>query len=213
MTLTQISVLLAVVDSGSFTVAGKQRFMSQSAVSQAIAALEEELGIPLLQRERRKEACLTPVGERIVTRMRAILHEVNAVKELAEQEKRLPARQLRVGSFPSVCASILPYVVRYFEMHHPQVKIIPHEANSAEIIDAVRSQQLDAGFVHFPVREMYSFPVYKDKFTAVVPDNHLFSQRTSLQLEDLFEEALIISKGRYEMSIMSLFAEQNITPK
>ncbi|MBV8042964.1 LysR family transcriptional regulator [Pluralibacter sp.] len=212
MTLTQISVLLAVVDAGGFTQAGKRRFMSQSAVSQAIATLEAELGVPLLQRERRKEACLTPAGERIAARMRAILHEVNAVKELAEQEKRQPVRQLRVGSFPSVCASILPYVVRYFETHHPQVKIIPHEANSAEIIEDLRSQQLDAGFVHFPVPEMYSFPVYKDKFTVVVPEEHPFSQRASVQLEDLFDEALIISKGRYELSIMSLFEEQNITP-
>lgn len=212
MTLTQISTLLAVVDCGGFTEAGKQRFMTQSAVSQAIAMLEDELGVKILERERRKEIKLTAVGERIVRRMRAMLDEMNAIKELAEQEKCMPSRELRIGCFPSVCACILPQVVRYFEQHHPQVRIIPFEANSADIVASLRQKTIDAGFVHFPVADMYTQPVYKDKFTVVVPDDHPFSRRPFVTLDELCNEALIVSKGRYEMSIMALFKEQNYTP-
>lgn len=187
--------------------------MTQSAVSQAINALEEELGVVILVRERRKAITLTAVGERIVSHLRRLAHEVNAVKEIAEQEKQSPLRLLRIGCFPSICACILPQVVRYFETYYPQIKIIPHEANSTEIIESLRQDKIDIGFVHSPVPNMYSLPVYKDKFTVVVPENHPFAQRDSVKLEELFSEPLITSTGRYELSIMTLFKEHNITPE
>ena len=59
MTLTQINSLLAVLDYGGFTEASKRLFMTQSAVSQAIAALEQELGVNILLRDRRKAIQLT----------------------------------------------------------------------------------------------------------------------------------------------------------
>lgn len=108
MTLTQIHALLAVLEYGGFTEASKRLYMTQSAVSQAISALEEELGVDILIRERRKEIELTAAGSRIVRHLRAIQRDVNAVKEIAEQEKKNPARTLRIGCFPSACACILP---------------------------------------------------------------------------------------------------------
>lgn len=213
MTLTQINALLTVLECGGFTEAGKRLFMTQSAVSQAIAALEEELGVAILLRERRKAISLTPAGDRIVAHLRRLMSEVSAVKEIAEQEKKTPLRLLRIGCFPSICASVLPNVVRYFEQHHPHIKIVPHEANSAEIIDAIRDQHIDAGFVHIPVEGMFTTPVYKDRFTVVVPENHPFATKKQISLSALRDEPLIVSKGRYEMSIMSLFAGMNITPK
>ena len=213
MTLTQVHALLTVLECGGFTEAGKRLYMTQSAVSQAIATLEEELGVPILMRERRKAITLTVAGVRIVTHLRRVMSEVSAVKEIAEQEKKTPLRQLRIGCFPSICASLLPEVVRYFEQHHPNIKIVPHEANSAEIIDAIRENNIDAGFVHIPVEGMFVAPVYKDRFAVVVPDNHPFAGRKNLSLNALFDEPLIVSKGRYEMSIMSLFAGMNITPQ
>ncbi|HFZ8994240.1 TPA: LysR family transcriptional regulator [Citrobacter freundii] len=212
MTLTQIHALLAVLEHGGFTEAGKHLFMTQSAVSQAISALEEELGIAILIRDRRKELQLTLAGNRIVAHLRAVVREVNAVKEIARQEKNNPTRTLRIGCFPSVCACILPRVIRYFENHYPHIKIIPYEENSTAIIESVRNESIDVGFVHFPVSGMYSFPVYQDKFTVVTPENHPLARRKTVSVEALVGEPLIVSKGRYELSIMSLFKERHIEP-
>ena len=213
MTLTQINALLTVLEYGGFTEAGKRLFMTQSAVSQAISALEEELDVAILLRERRKAVCLTPAGERIVAHLHRLMSEVRAVKEIAEQEKQTPLRLLRIGCFPSICASVLPAVVRYFEQHHPNIKIVPLEANSAEIIEAIRHNKIDAGFVHIPVEGMFATPVYKDRFTVVVPEHHPFAAKKRVSLSALRDEPLIVSKGRYEMSIMSLFAGMNMTPQ
>ena len=213
MTLTQINALLTVLECGGFTEAGKRLFMTQSAVSQAISALEEELGVAIMLRERRKAICLTPAGARIVAHLHRLMSEVHAVKEIAEQEKKTPQRLLRIGCFPSICASVLPAVVRYFEQHHPNIKIVPHEANSAEIIEAIRNNDIDAGFVHIPVEGMFVTPIYKDRFTVVVPENHPFAAQKQVSLSALRDEPLIVSKGRYEMSIMALFAGMNMTPQ
>ncbi|EFB1499242.1 LysR family transcriptional regulator [Escherichia albertii] len=213
MTLTQINSLLAVLDYDGFTEASKRLFMTQSAVSQAIATLEQELGVNILLRDRRKTLQLTAAGNRIVHHLRAINREVNAVKEIAEQEKKNPQRTLRLGCFPSVCACILPVVIRYFEINHPNVKIIPFEENSTEIIDSVRNETIDAGFVHFPVSGMYSVPIYRDKFTVVLPPTHLLTNNSTITVDELMGKPLIVSKGRYELSIMALFKEKNITPQ
>lgn len=212
MTLTQIHALLAVLEYGGFTEASKRLYTTQSAVSQAISALEEELGVNILIRERRKDIQLTPVGIRLLPHLRTIIGQTNAVKEIAEQEKQNPARTLHIGCFPSACACILPGIIRYFEQHHPNIKIIPDEENSSAIIDSLQSGGIDAGFVHFPVSGMYCVPVYRDKFTVVVPEAHPLAAKATISVEELVGEPLIISKGRYELSIMTLFKEQGIEP-
>ena len=212
MTLTQIHALLAVLEYGGFTEASKRLYTTQSAVSQAISALEEELGVDILIRERRKDIQLTPVGARLVPHLRTIIGQTNAVKEIAEQEKQNPARTLHIGCFPSACACILPGIIRYFEQHHPNIKIIPYEENSSAIIDSLQSRNIDAGFVHYPGSGMYCVPVYRDKFTVVVPEAHPLAAKATISVEELVGEPLIISKGRYELSIMALFKEQGIEP-
>ncbi len=106
MTLTQINSLLAVLDYGGFTEASKRLFMTQSAVSQAIAALEQELGVNILLRDRRKAIQLTTAGHRIVQHLRAINREVNAVKEIAEQEKAEPSKNAETWLFPPASAPV-----------------------------------------------------------------------------------------------------------
>ncbi|MCF4043287.1 LysR family transcriptional regulator, partial [Escherichia coli] len=156
MTLTQINSLLAVLDYGGFTEASKRLFMTQSAVSQAIAALEQELGVNILLRDRRKAIQLTTAGHRIVQHLRAINREVNAVKEIAEQEKQNPQRTLRLGCFPSVCACILPVVIRYFEIHHPNIKIIPFEENREGANKRGNSSRLTQSFHFFMFEPIFS---------------------------------------------------------
>mgnify|MGYP000143386011 CR=1 FL=1 len=117
MTLTQIHALLAVLEYGGFTEASKRLYMTQSAVSQAISALEEELGVDILIRERRKDIQLSPAGVgSFHTCGRSCLNQRG--EEIAEQERQNPARTLRIGCFPSAYAC-------YFARHHPPLRTAP----------------------------------------------------------------------------------------
>lgn len=93
MTITQMTALLAVLDYGGFTEAGKRLFMTQSAISQAISAIEDELQVKIFIRQRARAIRLTPVGERIVSHFRKVMQEVSAIKEIAALEKN-PAGKL-----------------------------------------------------------------------------------------------------------------------
>lgn len=108
MTLTQIHALLAVLEYGGFTEASKRLYMTQSAVSQAISALEEELGVDILIRERRKEIELTAAGSRIVRHLRAIQRDVNAVKEIADKKKRTRPVRYGLAVFPAPAPAFYP---------------------------------------------------------------------------------------------------------
>lgn len=108
MTLTQIHALLAVLEYGGFTEASKRLYMTQSAVSQAISALEEELGVDILIRERRKEIELTAAGSRIVRHLRAIQRDVNAVKRLPNKKKRTRPVRYGLAVFPAPAPAFYP---------------------------------------------------------------------------------------------------------
>ena len=208
----QLSAFISVFEERNITRAAEQLSLTQPALSATVKALEEELGVAILVRERRKAITLTVAGVRIVSHLRRLMSEVSAVKEIAEQEKQNPIRTLHIGCFPSACACILPGIIHHFEQHHPHIKIIPYEENSTAIVDSLRSGDIDAGFVHFPVNGMYCVPVYRDKFTVVVPESHPLAANSTISVEQLVGEPLIISKGRYELSIMALFKEKGIEP-
>ncbi|MEI6962453.1 LysR family transcriptional regulator substrate-binding protein, partial [Escherichia coli] len=145
----------------------------------------------------------TSAAHPIMHHLRAINREVNAVKEKADQVKQNAQRTVRLGCFPSVCGCILPAVSRYFEIHHPNIKIIPFEENSTAIIDSLENESIDAGFVHFAVSGMYSVPIYQHKFSVVLPPYHALAKNSTITVEELMGEPFLISKGRYELSIMA----------
>lgn len=77
--LKQLKYFMTVVDCNSFTEAAEQCYISQSAISQQISALEQDLGVLLLKREKRKFS-LTPAGEYLYQQCRGLLEQVEAVK-------------------------------------------------------------------------------------------------------------------------------------
>ena len=196
MTLTQIHTLLAVLDYGGFTEASKRLFMTQSAVSQAIATLEQELGIEILIRERRKALQLTDAGSRIASHLRAITREVNAVKEIAEQEKHNPTRTLRIGCFASIARARLPELLRAFRELHPEIKMdvlvrgdeLPAALASGEIQLALVDEARAQGFDFLPLADT--------PLVAVVPPDFPWEGET-IPLERLLREPFLSSPDQY----------------
>lgn len=109
--LSQLQVLIAVADYGSFSEAALQLQLSQSAVSYAITTLEEELGISLFSRGR-YGAHLTPVGEQIVDRARQMLYLMADIVKQANLAKGLQGGLVRISAFRSARTHILHFAIR-----------------------------------------------------------------------------------------------------
>lgn len=98
MTITQLTVFLKIAETGSFTKADEELYMSQPAVSRAILSLESELDITLIIRDRKNGIIFTDVGKRMLIHIREILKGLEQMKQEAAAEKCLEVGTIRIGT-------------------------------------------------------------------------------------------------------------------
>jgi DNA-binding transcriptional LysR family regulator len=118
-----------------------------SAVSQQLAALEREAGVPLLERTGRRVS-LTSAGRLLVGHTEAVLERLElATAELAAARTGLAGR-LRIGAFPSAARQLLPRALAALAADHPRLEPMVDEADPADVAERVRTGDLDAALVH-----------------------------------------------------------------
>jgi len=118
-----------------------------SAVSQQLAALEREAGVPLLRRTGRRVA-LTPAGAALAEHTEAVLALLEAASaELAAASTRLTG-PLRIGAFPTAVRTILPTALVALGREQPGLELMVTELDPAAVPDALRTGALDVALVH-----------------------------------------------------------------
>jgi len=194
---SRLKVLQEVVARGSFSDAADALSYSQSAVSQAIATLEGELGAPLIERDRRgvrptaAGAVLAGHAEGILTRMDDAEAEVAAIAGGR-------GGRLRIASFPTAGATLVPEAVARFRTSHPGVEVSLAEGESEEIAPRLRGGDFDIVllFEFQGVGErlgagMRRFELLDDPLHLALPAEHRLAHKRKLALEDLHEEAWV----------------------
>lgn len=145
MDLRQAAYVVAVVDHGTFTAAAAAIPVSQPALSQAIAALERELGTPLFHRLGRSVA-LTPAGEAFVEPARRMLRDANLARRVVAEAADLQRGHLDLVALPTLVAEPLVALVGGFRRAHPGVLVRIAEPEGPDAIAArVRSGQAELG--------------------------------------------------------------------
>ena len=138
VTLTQLRVLLAIIDSGSFTMAAEQLGITQSGVSQAVAGLESALQSAVLVRDRHG---ITPtaLGEKVLSHARIALAHVECIQQEAAAAVGLATGRLRLGSVPSAATRLLPPLLHSFRRRHPSTELVLLEGTDQEVREWVLS--------------------------------------------------------------------------
>jgi len=169
MNIDQLEILLAVAEQGSFSEAGLSLSISQSAVSRAIAALEDELGVPLLLRGR-FGARPTLIGERVMLHARKILELRETIDYEVNLEKGLHRGKIRVASFRSAATHILPSKVAQFRNRFPDVEITITETDPLGVEQTLRTGQVDIGLVPLPRSEEFqTWEIARDEYVVLLP--------------------------------------------
>ncbi|HBB31313.1 MAG TPA: LysR family transcriptional regulator, partial [Cyanobacteria bacterium UBA8803] len=170
--ISQLRALIAVADCGNFSEAALKLDVSQSAISHAIASLEEELGVILLLRGRHG-AHLTPVGERIVAQARQVLQLLEAIVKEADREKGLHGGQVRIATFRSVATHVLPGVMARFLSNLPEIAVtITEHADYLGVEQALREGRADIGFTYLPAGEEFqTWEILRDEYIVLLPPN------------------------------------------
>ncbi|HEX5749336.1 MAG TPA: LysR family transcriptional regulator [Archangium sp.] len=120
--LDDMMVFLAVVETGSFTIAARQLGVRKSTVSRRVSALEERLGLELLQRTTR-HLRLTDAGERYHARCTRIAAEAHAAEEELRNERDVPRGTLRVSTEPLLAELLLPALLSPYLSRYPEVEV------------------------------------------------------------------------------------------
>lgn len=171
MDLAQLKVFKAVAEEGSVTRAAQRLNCVQSNVTVRLQQLEEELGVSLFHREKRR-LTISQEGVLLLDYSKRLI----ALAEEATQavKRREPSGPLRLGSMETTAAVRLPHWLAAFHQHYPKVNLTLHTAPSDEVLQQVLQYQLDAGFVAAPVEhpELFTRVVCREKLVLVTKLGH-----------------------------------------
>lgn len=142
MMLRQIKYFVSVVDCKSFTDAAEACFISQSAISQQISALEKDLGVQLLRRESRR-FYLTPAGEYFYRRGRELLREADTLRQETARIGEDEELHLSIGYPESYAGRELRRAIVTFTDTYPEVMVSVSDGTHEQLYDRLRSGQVD----------------------------------------------------------------------
>ncbi|MFC9774552.1 LysR family transcriptional regulator [Paenibacillus chitinolyticus] len=211
MTHSQLMLFVKIVETGSFTKAGEQLNMTQPAVSRAISALESELGVTLMIRDRKSGVILTDIGLRLLAIFRDILHGYNKVEQEVTAEKGFEVGTVRVGVFPIVSAHFLPKILRVIGEKYPGLTFELHEGTIDEIKKWLDSRMIDVGWIIPPINELETIPFFRDELCLLHRDDHPLQNRPTIHITDLDNEPMIVCKGGFVTPIYELFQQFGAT--
>jgi DNA-binding transcriptional LysR family regulator len=208
LNVSRLRVFVEVARHGSFSAAAEALSYTQSAVSQQIAALEAEIGMTLLER-RPRGARLTGAGQMLVAHAEGILARLHAAEEDLSAIAGLRGGELRMASFPTAGATLMPVAIARFRASYPEVRLTLAEGEPQEIAPRLHAGEFDlallfefsgpdegAGDAGAPGRDrdatrLKRVELLEDPMYLALPPAHPLASKRSLHLEELREEAWV----------------------
>jgi DNA-binding transcriptional LysR family regulator len=186
LNLRRIQTFLAVTECGSFRLAAEQLNRSHSAVSAHVIQLEEELGIPLLNRTTRR-VTLTSAGKTFSARCRKVLSDLDDVAHELREEAQIKRGRVSIGSAPSISTNFFPGVIAAYQASYPGVTLHLHEDFARRMYDRLRDEETD--FAIGPKLEGlddFDFEhVLTDPIVVILPSNYPLRGRQEIDLDEV----------------------------
>src|SRR5919198_6595012 len=192
MKLRQLRYLVALAEERSFTRAAGKVLVAQPALSQQIAKLEAEVGLPLVDRTTRRVA-MTEAGDRLVEHARRVLKQVDVAREDLADLAGLRGGRLTIGASQTVGALNLSGLLAEFYRRHPAVDLSVREDLSVNLARALQADELDLAFVTLAENRAEGLELEvlsREELVAVLPEDHPLAGRANLQVADLDGEAI-----------------------
>lgn len=192
MELRQLKYFVGIAEGGSFSEASRQFFLSQSAVSQQIKALEEELKTQLFVRNSHKVE-LTESGELLLPLARQVLQDANHCKERILDVNNMLCGELNIGLTQSLEYQMRQAMIRFMKIY-PKVQLNVYYKTIPELIKMLRSGLLDVAFsIKIEGEEDWveSVPLVQYRLCAFMRDTHPLANCKILSFSDLEHQAII----------------------
>jgi molybdate transport repressor ModE-like protein len=190
----RLRVLREVTTRGSFSAAADSLHLSQSAVSQQVAALEREVGMPLLERTSAGPR-LTGPGEALMQHADAVICRLDEAERELAQIAGLEGGRLRVVSFPTASATLMTGAMSEFRRRFPQIELEFAEDEPEDSFPALKRGDYDLAVVFdypdFPLefgRDADAELIFEEPMRVALPPGHPLAAADTVRLEDLADE-------------------------
>ena len=198
---------------GSFTLAARELHLTQSAVSHAIKALEEEVGCRLFERAARR-VTLTPAGEQLLDHVNRIMAEMAAARSGLDSHSVWGQGRLRIGASTTACQYILPAVLREFKESFPRCAISVEPGDQNRQLDLLGGNHVDLAILLAPSgrRELTFVPLFEDELHFVAsPSSPVANGRQSRAA--LADQTLILyNKTSFTFRLVSQYFREEGLP-
>ncbi len=219
MELRHVRYFVTLAKELHFGRAAERLQLAQPALSQQIKQLETEIGVPLFHRTKR-QVHLTEAGKVFLNRANQILIQVDDACEEAKRVHKGQSGELKLGFAGLVTFDLLPFILKVYREHYPNVKIVLRHLPTVEQVNGLLEEEIDVGILIPPI-ESVSLDLEvlrKESFIVALPKSHPLAQSaSSLYMSDLMNESFImpprLSGPGYFDAIISLCYQAGFSPK
>ncbi len=198
MELRQLRYLIGVAEEGSFTRAGEKLFVTQSALSQQIMSLEQEVGTLLVDRSKRGIR-LTAAGAILCHHAQRILLELEQAAVAIEELEGLQRGELRVGVVQTVNDYLMPALATQFAAAYPQVKLLIEECSSDDIERRLDRGEIQVGLGFLPVSDpgIETAWLFEERLSLIVRRDHRWSGREAIPVRSLDKLPMVMLSNTF----------------
>lgn len=212
MTFTQLEIFALLAELRGFTLAATRLGISQSAVSHALKALEQEMGVELIHRHQAGVE-LTDIGAQLLLRAQEILGLSETMRQEAADARGMKRGTLRIGSFgPSASMRLLPDILEHYRRTYPAIEVRIDEGTDEEVIRWIQERRVDVGFVVLPEDKLDTLALCEDQMVALLPANHPLADAPHVSLKALCDGPFIMTEAGSGPLLQRLFCAQKLVP-
>ena len=194
--IRSLQIFRDVIATQSFTEAARRNFLTQSAVSHHLKALEAKFGHRLVERGRR-QIHLTRAGKLVYAASVDLVKRYERLETALKQPATAVGGKLRVGSIYTIGLYHLPPYTSSFLKRYPQVDLLLSYLKDQEVYEAVLNDRVEIGLVDYPKPHprLAIAPFKKERIALIVPPRHRWAGKKRISLKDLSGQPFIVPQA------------------
>lgn len=190
-----LELFIQVAEAGSITKVARAFYITQPAVSNALAKLEDNLGVRLFFRDKRNGLILTDVGRQILTYAKQMEELDDRIRQCAYREKHLLGGRVRVAVLTSLVSPVLSKALKAYRLLYPGIDVEIKEGTPNEIFAMIEEHSADLAVSCSPFGKFHAIPLVHDRIMAMFPPDSGPGRPVSLSDPP---DTLIINRPAYE---------------
>lgn len=196
MNLQQLEYIVAVDTCRHFVTASQKCFVTQATLSMMIKKLEDELNVKIFDRTK-QPVVPTEIGKKIIEQSRIILKESAKLKQLVSDENNVVEGELNLGIIPTLAPYILPLFLNDFLFSYPKVKLRIKEVSTGEILQKLKTGDLDIGLVAIPLNDIdiLEQSLFYEEFVVYTTNQDLLNKQYVLPENIDFKKLWLLEEG------------------